>query len=343
MLEAIEKEICRESNYLEGEDLETMYFGGGTPSVLEAGKIAHLLKTIRDQYKLLPDAEISLEANPDDLNPGYLRKLREAGINRLSIGIQSFHDADLDLMNRRHDSSRARDCLEQAIGEGFVNINIDLIYGIPEMNRESWKENLSIATSYSPVHIAAYHLGYEKGTVLDYRSRKGRIIPAEEEKSYEQYMILAEWMDRNGYQHYEISNFARPGYISRHNSAYWLGKKYLGIGPSAHSFNGQSRRWNISGNESYIKGIHGKKIVYKEESPDSKTRFHDYLITSLRTMWGTDMDHIRNEWGDSYYEHTERHASGFIKSGKIMEKGGRLTLTREGMFLADHILRELMM
>ena len=343
MLEAIGKEIITEKGFLEGEELETVYLGGGTPSILRAGEIKHLLNTIRENYNLSQQAEISLEANPDDINPGYLEQLRHAGINRLSIGIQSFQNEDLEFMNRRHDSARARACLEHTVKAGFENFSLDLIYGLPGMSKQKWKENLEIATEFKPVHMAAYHLDYEEGTVMDYRRRKKKFQPLDENTSLAHYTLLAEHMEARGFQHYEISNFALPGFISKHNSAYWKGRKYIGIGPSAHSFNGLVRRWNVAGNESYIRGIRNNIKVYDEELLDEKARYHDYLITSLRTMWGIDIDYLRKEWTAVYYEHILKQLPRFVKNGKISENNERLVLTREGMLIADHIIKELML
>lgn len=341
MLKAINKEIKAEKDFLRGEEIDTIYMGGGTPSVMKPGQIEQIFKTIRENYSVREHAEITLEANPDDLNPAYLSSLRQTGINRLSIGIQSFHDDDLEFMNRRHDSGQSKACLEYANKAGFNNVNLDLIYGLPGMSNEKWIENLETALAFRPSHLAAYHLGYEAGTILDYRSRKKKFIPLDENKSLDHYNILIERMRSKGYQHYEISNFALAGCISRHNSAYWKAGKYLGFGPSAHSFNGSTRRWNISGNASYINGISKGIRVSEEELLDANARFHDYLLTSLRTMWGVDTEHIRNEWGEDYYGHILKQAAPYVKSGKILNIKGKLILTSEGMFLADHIIREL--
>ena len=341
MLKAIEKEIQKEHNFLEGEELQTVYFGGGTPSIMNPGQIRQLLDSILENYVLGKGAEITLEANPDDLNPAYLSSIRQTGINRLSIGIQSFQDAYLEFMNRKHDSAQSKASLEYALGAGFDNLNIDLIYGLPGMSNEKWADTLNTALSYRPSHISAYHLSYEPGTVLDYRRRKGEILPADENLSMDHFRILLEQMEDQGYQHYEISNFALPGYISRHNSAYWKGENYLGIGPSAHSYNGRIRRWNMAMNSSYIRGIMEGRVVFEEEIIDEKTRFHEYLMTSFRTMWGSDLEYIRQQWGSGYSGHVLRQAAAYIKEGKIHKDGEKLILTREGMFIADHITRDM--
>jgi oxygen-independent coproporphyrinogen-3 oxidase len=209
------------------------------------------------------------------------------------------------------------------------------------MSAEKWTDNLDIFLEYGQVHLAAYHLGYEQGTVMDYHRRKGKIRALAEEQSLEHYHILCDKMKGSGYNHYEISNFALPGFISRHNSGYWSGGKYLGIGPSAHSYNGRSRRWNMARNASYIRLINLGKKACEEETLDERTRFHDYLMTSLRTMWGIDMEFIKNEWGKKYLEHIRRRSKPFIRGGRILEMDGKLVLSTDGMFIADHIISEM--
>ncbi len=341
MLDAIGKEIAMEKEYLEGEELKIIYFGGGTPSVLEAGELKNLLGVIFNNYNVSGEAEITLEANPDDLSPEYLSSLLEIGINRLSIGIQSFDDDDLILMNRRHNSSQSRKCIENARKAGFENLSIDLIYGMPGMNKKKWSNILDTAIHYNPSHIAAYHLTYEQGTVLEYRKRKQTVIPIMEIHSTEQFSVLTDKMEKSGYQHYEISNFALPGRLSKHNSAYWKGEKYLGVGPSAHSYNGISRRWNLPRNTSYIKEIGRGGRIFEEEILGEREHFHDYLMTSLRTMWGLDMEFVRKSWGEKYYKHLLKQSDPFIKTKKIRKRENKLILTSKGMFIADHIIREL--
>lgn len=341
MQEAIKKEIITEKDFLEGESLATIYFGGGTPSVLAPEDIALLLETIRQNYSVDINPEITLEANPDDLTTDYLTALKNHGINRLSIGVQSFHDEDLVLMNRKHNSMQAIACVELAVNAGIDNFSLDLIYGMPEMSNDKWEKNLEIAMNLNPPHLAAYHLSYEPGTVLDYLRKKKKITPVNENKSLDHYNILTELMENKGYEHYEISNFALPGAISKHNSAYWKGEKYLGVGPSAHSYNGQSRRWNISKNTSYIRGIMNEQKVYDEEILDEVSHLHDYLLTSLRTMWGADLLYLKHKWGAEYYDHVLQKAQSYIQTGKVLNIEGKLMLTSEGMFIADHIISEL--
>lgn len=341
MLKAIRKELIGRRDYLEGAPVGTIYLGGGTPSILTASQLHELFKTIRENYRVEKDAEVTLEGNPDDLNLSYLHSLKETGINRLSIGIQSFREGDLKLLNRKHTPEQSRACLEHARKAGFDNLNLDLIYGLPGMKTSHWKKNLETALEYRPAHLAAYHLSYEQGTVMDFRRRKNQILPVDENISLEQYKHLTERMSESGYQHYEISNFALPGSISRHNSGYWSGEKYLGAGPSAHSFNGRSRRWNMPKNYSYVKGVEAGTKIYEEETLDDAMRFHEYLMTSLRTVRGIDTEFIAREWGQQYSRHVRERAMAYVKTGKLSVENGKMVLTREGMFIADHIIREL--
>jgi len=338
MLTAIQKEISSRREFLGGEPLETIYLGGGTPSLLSEDQLNSLFRIIRENYQIEKDPEITFEANPDDMEPEYLEDLLKAGINRLSIGIQSFQEDDLRFMNRRHEKQQSHYCLEIARKAGFKNVNIDLIYGVPGLTMEKWRENLDIATSYLPEHIAAYHLTFEKGTVLDYRRIKNRFKTKDEKESQDQYNLLIDKLQQSGYRQYEISNFALPGYISRHNSAYWRGNKYLGAGPSAHSFNGRVRRWNIAKNSSYINLVNQDSDYHEQEELDNNVRYHDYLVTSLRTIWGADLEYIQREYGKTYAVHCLHEAKPFLQSGRMIKDGHKLILSKEGMFIADHII-----
>jgi len=341
MMKAIQKEIYSRKEFLGGEPLDTIYLGGGTPSLLSSDQLYSLFHMIRDNYDIRSDPEITLEGNPEDLEPKYLEDLLKIGINRLSIGIQSFFDCDLDFMNRRHGKDQSFYCLEIIKKSGFRNINIDLIYGVPGLSTEKWVENLDIVSNFAPTHIAAYHLTYEAGTVLDYRRLQKRFDTQGEQKSLEQYRLMVKKLENKGYEHYEISNFAQPGYISRHNSAYWKGEKYLGVGPSAHSFNGRIRRWNISKNASYIKFVNQGSVYHEQEELDRDSRFHDYLVTSLRTTWGADLEYIQREYGQAYAGHCLQQAKQFLQSGRLILDGSKLILSKEGMFIADHIITAL--
>jgi oxygen-independent coproporphyrinogen-3 oxidase len=343
MLDAIGKEITRERDYLEGESLNTIYFGGGTPSLLSIGDIRQILGLISEYYKVNPNTEITLEANPDDLNKDYIRQLAESPVNRLSIGIQSFFDEDLEWMNRRHDSKQAMNCLDNLREEGFDNFNIDLIYGLPGQSIQRWQENLKIAVKLKPPHIAAYHLSYEAGTRLFYQRKKNRIEETDEKVSLDQFNLLSEKLETAGYEHYEISNFALPGKISRHNTSYWKEEKYLGAGPSAHSYNGRTRRWNISRNASYIRGINSGSKVYEEETLGIREKYHDYIMTSLRTSWGIRPKEIGERFGPGFSKHAEKKAEKHIRSGMIVFSSGRLKLSKAGRFIANQIITDLFM
>jgi oxygen-independent coproporphyrinogen-3 oxidase len=341
MLKALEKEIITRKDDLQGEILETIYLGGGTPSLLTYRQLGSLFGVIRDHYEISRDPEITMEGNPDDLSLPYMKALLDLGINRLSIGIQSFHGEDLAFMNRSHGTRQSHRCLGMAREAGFRNLNIDLIYGLPGLSMGKWEKNLEMATGYLPEHIAAYHLTYEKGTVLDYRRRKKKFSVPEEKISLDQYALLTDHLQHKGYMHYEISNFALPGHISRHNSAYWRGGKYLGVGPSAHSFDGNTRRWNLARNTSYIRSVLAGMAYYETEELDMNTRYHDYVMTSLRTMWGIDLEYIGKTFGQTCKDHCVKGADPFLQSGRMTQHGNRLLLSKEGMFIADHIIASL--
>lgn len=343
LVEALENEIISRKNEASGEQIETIYLGGGTPSILKPEQIKRLMESIRDNFEITWNPEITLEANPDDLDPDYLSGIRTEGINRLSIGVQSFHNDELALLNRTHSSRQAAECIENAHRAGFDNLSIDLIYGIPGSDHLKWEKTLARATALSPKHVSAYHLTYEKGSVLDYRLTKQKIHALDEETSLEMFNSLIDHLDSKGYVHYEISNFARNGKYSKHNLAYWTGKKYLGFGPSAHSYDGKTRRWNLPRNSGYIRALREGNKYWAEEVCDMVTRYHDYLLTGLRARQGIDKDRILSEWGPEFLSYLEKHASPFLKSEKLLEKGNRLTLSREGMFISDYIISALFM
>jgi oxygen-independent coproporphyrinogen-3 oxidase len=257
--------------------------------------------------------------------------------------VQSFHDADLRLLNRSHNPGQATESLDNALKAGFDNVNIDLIYGIPGSDLKRWETNLDTAIRIFPAHISAYHLTYEHGSVMEHWKNKKRIYPIGENESFEQFTTMIDMLEGNDYGHYEISNFARDGKTSMHNTAYWTGSKYLGFGPSAHSFNGRDRRWNISRNASYIKALRDGTKYYELETPDHREQYHDYLITRLRTMQGINLDTVDTRWGNQFSAHLIKEAGKYIDSGRIKQKDQVLTLTREGMFISDHILSSLFM
>lgn len=340
-LEALQKEIGSGRTFPDQQPAGSIYFGGGTPSVLAPAEIEQLLAAIKRHYLMLPDPEITLEANPDDLSRAYLREIREAGINRLSIGVQSFDEQQLELMRRSHDARKARESIELASEEGFGNINADLIYGIPGMSEESWRKNLAEMFALPVVHLSAYHLTFEPGTVFDHWRKKGRIKVPQEEDSLLQYRVLREMAAGAGFEHYEISNFARSGMYSRHNTLYWQGGYYLGFGPSAHSYDGARRSWNPRSLSAYTEGIENGWSNTESELLSKKDRYHDYLITTLRTVWGADLVYIRKTFGEVYLNRFEEKAALFIERGDLLRDGDKIKMTGNSWLVADHILREL--
>lgn len=342
LLECLLIEIEQKASYPDKETTDTIYIGGGTPSVLSVKEINSLFNKIYSFFDVMPDAEITFEANPDDLNCEYINDLKQyTVINRLSIGVQSFIDRDLKFLNRRHDSATAVNCVTDAAKAGFSNISIDLIYAIPGMNNEEWEYNLNRAFSLDINHLSAYHLTYEPNTVLFDMVNKRNLTPVAEENSIKQFSLLIDIAEKNKYEHYEISNFSKNGCYSKHNSNYWKGIKYLGIGPSAHSYNQVSRQWNISNNLEYIKRITNNEKYYDIEFLDTKTRFNEYVMTGLRTKWGINLDYISKAFGDQMRYQLTQNAENFIKSGKIIDNQDNYTLSRDGMLIADYIISQL--
>lgn len=334
---AILNELKKRNDYLAGQNVETIYFGGGTPSVLPASDIESMLNTIYKNYPVEKEAEITLEANPDDLTPEKLSALKKAGINRLSMGIQSFRQEDLDFLSRTHSSSQVTQCISDAQQAGFHNLSIDLIYGIPTLTDEGWKENLEKAFSFGISHISAYSLTVEDKTPLEVMIRKGKLKPVDENLSLSHYHILSELMQQHGYEHYEISNFCLPGAYSRHNTAYWQGKHYLGIGPSAHSYNGVSRCRNVANLVKYIESAASGHVESEREVLSLVTQLNEYIMTSLRTMWGCDLVKVKHKFGSGNAEKLLVNALGYIETKQMVYQDGKLILTPEGRLFADGI------
>ena len=342
MLAAILSEIDLQKKYLKNAEIETIYLGGGTPSVLTANELDILFKKIYSTFKIKDNPEITLEANPDDLSLDYLKDLKNhTPINRLSIGIQSFAENDLLWMNRAHNAIEARACIEYAQDAGFDNLTIDLIYGSPTTSDEQWLKNLKIAYEYDIPHISCYALTVETGTALDNFVKKGKTPPVEEEKSARHFEILMSEMKRFGFIHYEISNFAQPDCYARHNSNYWLGVPYLGLGPSAHSFDGASRQWNIANNAQYIKSLNDGKVPFTKEDLTSTQRYNEYIMTTLRTVWGCDPSVIDVKFGKIYLKYFNKNILQFIQNQTVMTDGKKYFLTDAGRLLADRIAMEL--
>jgi len=342
-LEALNKEIALQKNYLQAEKdpVKTVYFGGGTPSLLSGEEIKKIIREISLYYPLSSVSEITLEANPDDLNPEKLNDLKEAGINRLSIGIQSFSDEDLKYMNRVHHARQALDAVKNAQAAGFSNITIDLIYGVPTLSNEQWKKNLAIAMELNVPHLSCYSLTIEPRTALARLINKGKTAAPDEQRSAEQFELLMQISEANGYEQYEISNFAKDGMYSLHNSSYWRGEKYLGLGPSAHSYNGVSRQWNKANNTLYIRSLPDDKIPFELETLTTKQHYNEYVLTALRTKWGCSLSYISKEFGEDFKIHFDQSSKKFIDQGWIEMKAGTYLLTQEGKFFADKIAAEL--
>ena len=342
-LEAMAIEMDLRKDYLHGENISTIYIGGGTPSLLTVRETGELLNSIMRLFHVESDCEITVEMNPDDIEAQYLSEIRQLGINRLSIGIQSWRDADLKLLNRRHDSAKASRALKDAISAGFENVTIDLIYGIPGMTRKEWAENLDYSFSFDIKHLSAYHLTFEKGTMLWKMREKQAINEIDEDESAALFNILIEKAENAGFIHYEISNFGKPGYFSRHNSNYWKQVNYLGIGPSAHSFNGYSRQWNVSSVKEYIKSVNSDRTFYEREELDTRSRFNEYIMTSLRTMWGIDLEYVEKAFDKESYDYLVNLSGKFKNYGLMKSEGHFLILTNQGKMISDNIISEFMM
>ena len=339
---ALVRELEIRKDYLDNEEIETIYLGGGTPSQLSKEELEEIFTHIYKVYKVTPDAEITLEANPDDLTPEYVSMLRGLPINRISMGIQTFQEETLKLLHRRHTAQQAIEAFKRCREAGFQNISIDLMYGLPGETLETWEQDLQQAIALYPEHISAYHLIYEEGTTLWNLREQNKVEEAEEELSLTLFKTLIERLTKAGYQHYEISNFCLPGLHSRHNSSYWTGKKYLGCGPSAHSFDGTSRQWNVSSLEQYLKGIHTGQLDFEIEDLDLYTRYNDFVITSIRTCWGMPLSQLRTNYGETLYNYCLRMAKPHIRQGVLEIKEDTLKLTSEGIFISDGIMSDLL-
>lgn len=320
--------------------IETIYFGGGTPSFLETFEINKLIESVFKNFKTSLNPEITLEANPDDLNELKLKELSNSVVNRLSIGIQSFVDKDLKLMNRSHSSKDSKKCIKIAV-KYFDNISIDLIYGMPDSDLKSWKYNLDLAINWDLNHISAYALTIEPNTVLDKFVKKNIIKPLDEDLVFEQYRFMNERMSNNQYVNYELSSFAKQGYFSKNNTAYWLRKKYIGIGPSAHSFNGVSRSWNVSNNSLYIKAIESGQMFLEKENLSEIDQYNEYIMTGLRTIWGVSVHYLEEKFGSNYRKHFKNKSQKFIDSNHLTLTDDVVKTTIKGKFLADGIASEL--
>ena len=341
-IRALCHELTDRKDYLKGEPIETIYLGGGTPSQLAKEDFEAIFSHIYKVYKVTPNAEITLEANPDDLTSEYISMLRTFPFNRISMGIQTFQETTLKQLQRRHTADQAIRAFQGCRTAGFQNISIDLMYGLPGETLTSWKKDLKQALSLHPEHISAYHLIYEEGTPLWKLREQHKVEEVDEDLSVSLFGTLIDELTTAGYEHYEISNFCRPGKYSRHNTSYWKGIPYLGCGPSAHSFNGTTREWNVSSIDLYIKGIEGDRRNFETENLDQTTRYNEFIITTIRTVWGTPIEKLKQAFGNELWEYCRKMSAPYLENGKLEMHEGALRLTREGIFISDSIMSDLL-
>ena len=342
-INALNHEARLRRNYLGAQSVSTIYIGGGTPSVLQADEIKSILDNIVENFKIDKNPEVTIEVNPDDISDEFLEGLKKTMVNRISVGIQSWRDQDLSLMNRRHTASAAAMALEKIFNAAYENVTIDLMYGIPGMKTADWASNLDISFSYGIKHLSAYHLTIEEGTMLNRMKQKGMLTEIDEDESTAQFQLLIEKAEAAGFIQYEISNFSLPGFLSIHNSNYWKQVSYLGLGPSAHSFNGYSRQWNIRDVNKYIKAIESDSLLFDKEELDRKTRFNEYIMTSLRTMWGINLDYVEDVFDKEGYDYIRNLSGKFIDYGLMRQEKQTLVLTNQGKMISDNIISELML
>ena len=338
-LKALLQEIIRRREEGEKEIFSTVYFGGGTPSVLLPKEVEEILGALYKYYNMSDGPEITFEANPEDIDLHYAENLLKAGVNRISIGCQSFRDSDLQLMNRRHNAGKAKKAIEEAATAGFGNISADLIYGIPKLTVKAWEQNLGTLLKLPVQHLSAYLLTFEKGTVFGKWLEKGKIVPPPEEHVVEQYKLLVSMTREKGFVHYEISNFGREGFFSRHNLLYWKGEKYLGFGPSAHSYDRRERKWNVSDLKRYLLQ---KEVVDGREILSEADHYNDYILTSLRTLWGVDRAYLEEHFSSAMTANFLRSIAKWISSSHVKEEGGSFILTDKGILVSDTILADCM-
>jgi oxygen-independent coproporphyrinogen-3 oxidase len=341
-LAAIVKEMAMRKDYIAGETVDTVYWGGGTPSILTAIDFEQVFEAIYRLFPVKENAEITLEANPDDMTPDYVASLRRLPFNRISIGVQSFNDADLRFLHRRHTGRQAISAVRLCKDNGYGNISIDLMYGLPGQTPFLWKQNIKEALRLDIAHISAYHLMYEEGTPL-YRMKEEEYIQAvDEDVSLSLFTILIDRLTGAGYQHYEISNFAKPGYQSLHNISYWTEKKYLGIGASAHSYNIESRQWNVSSLPHYIKSVRNGIFCAEGEELNIHNKYNEYILTGLRTQWGISLSHILTKFGEEKYNYCIMQVKRYINTGILQINGDKLLFSRKGLFISDTVMSDLL-
>ncbi len=339
LVDALCKELVLRKNELTGT-VETIYFGGGTPSLLTSDELALIFKTIKDNYTVTEFSEVTLEANPDDLTEEKIKELADSPTNRLSIGIQSFFEEDLKLMNRAHNVREAELCLTLAT-QYFENISLDLIYGIPGMSNDRWKQNIEKALSFGIPHISSYALTVEPKTALETFIKKGIVPPVEDALAEKHFFTLIETLEAQDFVHYELSNFGKEGSFSRNNTAYWQGKSYLGIGPSAHSYDGKNRSWNVRNNTLYIKSIEKGELPSETESLTTTDRYNEYVMTGLRTIWGVSVNRVEKEFGKKYKEYLLQQTQKHLEEHLLYLDGDTLLVTKKGKFLSDGLASDL--
>lgn len=342
-MNAIVREIGMRKSELPQMPLETIYFGGGTPSLLNAAELAKIFDSIQEHFDIRSNAEITLEANPDDLTDAKINELRHSPVNRLSIGIQSFRDSDLKLMNRAHNANEAERSVKASQDAGLSNITADLIYALPDQSLNDWRENIHKLIALEVPHLSSYCLTVEPKTALAKFVREGKVRTVPDQTAADHFSVLTEETAKAGFDHYEISNFAKEGFIAVHNSSYWKGEPYLGVGPSAHSFNGTARRWNVSNNASYLKHIFAGESAWQEEVLSANERYNEFVMTGLRTKWGVNVNSVEQLFGSDFRKHLLQSAEEHLKAGRIQMENEVLILTAEGKFLADGIASDLFM
>jgi len=340
--ELVVRELNLRKAYLPTNQIETIYFGGGTPSLLKAKQVEDILTGIRNTFLISSDAEITLEANPDDLTLELLHGYKKAGINRVSIGVQSFNDNELEFLGRRHNAKKAQDSVNLIYQSGISNVSLDLIYGLPNSTLESWEYSLKKAIELGVQHLSCYHLTYEESTPLTRKLNKGLFHSVDEELSIRQFDLLRQITQENGYMHYEISNFAKEGYISKHNSSYWQGIPYLGVGPSAHSFNIETRQWNPASIEEWANGIKERKPNFQSEEIDETSRFNEFLLTRLRTIWGINLNSMANDFPGKYINHLRAKMDKHLKLGNLIINKDTIRISIEKYFISDDIVADLL-
>ncbi len=340
LVSALAKELQLRKDEFKNIEVQTIYFGGGTPSLLTNDELVFLINTVYENYKVNENPEITLEANPDDLSKTRILELFKSPVNRLSIGIQSFFESDLKLMNRAHNAEEAKECLSVAT-QYFDNISIDLIYGIQGASNAQWLQNIEIALRYNVPHISSYALTVEPKTALAAFVKKGVIDDVNDEQAHEQFHLLKDKLEASGFVHYELSNFGKEGYFSKNNSAYWQGKPYIGIGPSAHSFNGKQRGWNVRNNTNYINEIAKNILPIEIETLTTTDRYNEYIMTGLRTIWGVSLDKVEKDFGKTYKDYLKEQAETFINQHLLYIDNKHIRVTKKGQFLSDGIASEL--